>query len=98
MPPGTAGRVGPQNRITVIVARRDRSRTGTTGRRTRTDGAGLADAARHTAGADQSIARSLIAEKSTSFLSHPDSLRLPVASFSSWSGQARHIMASESFG
>jgi hypothetical protein len=43
-------------------------------------------------------ASSLIAEKSTSFSNCPDSLRLPVTSFSSWSGQARHIMASESFG
>src|SRR5215472_16526107 len=43
-------------------------------------------------------ASSLIAEKSTSFSNRPDSLRLPVTSFSSWSGPTRHIMASESFG
>ena len=43
-------------------------------------------------------ASSLIAEKSTSFSNRSDSLRLPVTSFSSWSGPTRHIMASESLG
>ena len=44
-------------------------------------------------------ASSLIAEeKSSSFFDRPSSLRLPVTSFSPWSGLTRHIMASESLG